>query len=131
MSGQIRKDIEGKIWVLTMGASTREASDIWAQQCWAMMAEAESEGRPFYLICDFSSPDVGMTPYLRQQALEVLQVMAGREGYLALVVSTSFGRVALTLFLRTRIKHHFQWQIFNTPEQALPWVQGKINTPAP
>jgi hypothetical protein len=131
MSLDFQADSEGKIWVFTMRTSTREAADIWAAHYRLALKEAQEEGRPFYIICDFSSPNVGMTPYLRQRGSEILQITKPLAGYLAIVLATNFGKTAITLFLRAGGKYRFEWRNFSTPEQALAWMQGKINEPAP
>jgi len=124
VSSEIEISRDGKALLIKIHKSTRGAVDILFD---TVLQDIESRpiDQPFYILVDFSSEAVGLTPYMRQRAHETLMKIRQRKGYFAFIFATLFGSTMSSIIMRTyRSAHTFK--IFRNQVEAREWLLGQI-----
>lgn len=125
---------EGRIAVFVMKNSTRSAVDAYIDGNLDVIRNWD-DSKLFCVMTDASSPDVAVTPYLRERLNEVSDLIKTRElrGFSALVMQrgfmTSIIRLAGNTFLRRAGKLHQRY--FLNREQALEWLRKSLELGSP
>lgn len=111
---------DGDITLHILSTGTREALDAWLA---AYIRFIQTHDDPFRLLIDFSSPDVGFSPYIRQTGQKVIHLSMYRQGRIAVILETAWGKQLVRLMLVTYRNIQVEYKIFDRREEALKWLR--------
>jgi hypothetical protein len=89
---------------------------------WIAHFDRVAENPPLRVVIDFSSDDVGFSPYLSQQVNGLFGRHGDKPGHVGIVVATSFGRQMAKLVLNRR-RYQFEVRIVKSHDDALNWIR--------
>jgi hypothetical protein len=122
MSEYVHSDQVDHITVQSLTSSSPEEINRWVSLFQEAIRQTP-EDQPVLIVLDFSSHRVGFTPHLRQQGQMLLSWMAGRHGYIAVVLGTPWGRQFVRLLLRTHNASRIVFHLCASQQEGLAWVK--------
>lgn len=111
---------EGDIPLFILSTGTRESIDAWFE---AYQRFLETHDDPFRILMDFSSPEVGFSPYIRHTGQKVIHLSMNRHGRIAVILATVWGKQLVRLLLVAYRDLQVEYKIFDTREAALKWLR--------
>lgn len=111
---------QGLITLHILSKGRRESIDAWFD---AYQRFLETHDDPFCLLLDFSSPEVGFSPYIRRVGQKVIHLSMNRRGRVAVILATPWGKQLVRLLLVTYRDLQVEYRIFDNREAALKWLQ--------
>ncbi len=120
MAAGFQETHDGDITLHILSTGTREAIDAWLE---AYIRFIQTHDDPFRLLIDFSSPNVGFSPYIRQTGQKVIHLSMYRQGRIAVILETAWGKQLVRLMLVAYRNIQVEYKIFDRREEALRWLR--------
>ncbi len=111
---------QGDITLHILSKGTREAIDAWFD---AYQRFLQTHDDPFRILMDFSSPEVGFSPYIRHTGQKVIHLSMDRRGRVAVILATTWGRQLVRLLLVAYRDLQVEYKIFDDRNAALKWLR--------
>jgi hypothetical protein len=126
----LERIFDDQIIVITIKDSSRETIDSWIDAI-IKLVETWPADKPVFAIQDFSQRKTGPTPYSRARAKETTSTIAKLNGYVAMVLPTTFIGQLIRIFYRNASRLNVKrgnmvGKVFTDREKAIGWLKEMI-----
>jgi hypothetical protein len=106
--------------------SSPAAVDLWVNKITDEIKQWPS-GRPCLTLVDVSSKKIATTPYVRERAKGLIRLRNDLQMFTAMVLPPTFFAQIARIVTRAPLASNVQMRVFTTRDEALKWLQSKIN----
>ncbi|MFW5749025.1 MAG: hypothetical protein ACOCYT_05375 [Chloroflexota bacterium] len=118
-----------RICIYRMYSTCRDTVDYLIQSLVGGMLDWPQD-QPYLALCDFSAPNVHVTPYLRSQSEAVFHVASRLHGRYAILLSETPAHLVFSYFMDRMVRHrmpNLEMQHFYDQNMALDWLRQALN----
>jgi hypothetical protein len=117
---------DGWLIIYKLGNVTRGAVDAWVEAVKSRL-DTWDKKEPYYSIHDLSDPKVGITPYSRARASEIMAYRTDVPSYTALVMPRTFATQLIVLFYNSlKPRGRSTMRVFFSMTEARTWLESEM-----
>jgi hypothetical protein len=112
-----------KITIYTLDDVSQQTIDAWYEDYMMLLQECPHQ-ECFYVLMDVSHPSIGLTPYLREKASQLINEHGHRQGYMAMVLESVWYTQLVRLFFVSHRRKVLRVNYFLNREEAMAWLNA-------